>query len=476
MSKRAASIGGWVVFAIAVVLLPQVASAAQIYPGPDYTRSTLTGASLSDVSGAGDGFGLATAFASVNSKDLGRRAYRWTPSGWSELGHLGLSTLGRTDAYGSAMNGAGVAVGNAQKYSGSSSLGTRAVRWEPATSVALELGHLGTDGYGYTESEARGINAAGDVVGFAVKNLANDWGQRAMRWNAGGTAATELGNLGTLSDGYSQSRAHDINLAGTAVGYARKFGPNNEWYGERAVRWNAGTTAAIELGNLSGPTSGYSFANRVNASGTAIGISVKRLNGTDYGERAVRWDANSTTITELTTLGTDPDGINSSGANDINSAGLIVGFSGKYDQTGAGFGRRAVIWDAAGNPRELGHLGTSPGGYTDGIAFAINDAGFAAGSVLKYDSGNPVDSRAVLWTPDGTPIDLTSLLDPASGWRWLNQANYISEDNWITGIGIFDPDGAGPTRQYPRAFLMELPEPSLLLPLALLLLPLRRRR
>lgn len=475
MPKRVGSIGHWIALAIAWILLPQIASATAIYPGPSYSKATLTGVTLPAVYGTADGVGFITAYTDLAGKYLGRRAFRYTPSGWSELGHLGLSSTGVTEVYGSAMNSTGAAVGNAQKFSGTSELGTRAIRWGPASNLAVELGHLGTDVYGFTESEGRGINAAGDAVGFAVKHLAGDFGQRAVRWNAGGTAATELGNLGLWDNGWSQSRAHDINLAGTAVGYARKFGPNNQIMGERAIRWDAGTTTATELGNLSGPDSGYSFANRINASGTAIGVSIKRLNGIDYGERAVRWDANTTAITELTTLGTDPNGVNSSAAYDINSAGLIVGLSHKYDEAGNGFGDRAVVWDAAGNPRELASLYTKPSGYSSGVAFAINDSGFIVGGALKYMSANNVDSRAVLWTPDGTPIDLGSLLDPDSGWRYLTQANDISDDNWISGIGLFDPDGAGPILQYPRAFLMQLPEPSLLLPLSLLLLRLRRR-
>ena len=43
--------------------------------------------------------------------------------------------------------------------------------------------------------------------------------------------------------------AFDINDAGTAVGYANKYS-GNTFLGQRAVRWDAFTTAATELGTV----------------------------------------------------------------------------------------------------------------------------------------------------------------------------------------------------------------------------------
>ena len=73
-------------------------------------------------------------------------------------------------------------------------------------------------------------------------------GTAAVRWDASGTAATELGNLGTDTSGYTERQAYAINTAGTAVGYANKYSPDGTFLGHRAVRWDASGTAA-ELGN-----------------------------------------------------------------------------------------------------------------------------------------------------------------------------------------------------------------------------------
>ena len=56
---------------------------------------------------------------------------------------------------------------------------------------------------------------------------------------------------------------------------------------------------------------------------------------------------------------------------------------------------------------------------------------------------------------DAVAIDLNTLIDPASGWT-LTEANGISDTNWVTGIGSFDPDGGGPLAAYDRAFLLDV--------------------
>jgi hypothetical protein len=88
---------------------------------------------------------------------------------------------------------------------------------------------------------------------------------------------------------------------------------------------------------------------------------------------------------------------------------------------------------------------------------------------------------AVLWKSDGVAIDLNTLIDPGSGWI-LNFAYGISDTNWVSGVGLFDPDGAGPLGAYDRAFLLDVssavPEPifgGAVLPLFALVSRRRRR-
>ena len=149
-----------------------------------------------------------------------------------------------------AINDAGTAVGFSSKYVGDSDMGYAAVRWEASGTAATELGRLGADDGGTSDAKAWAINNAGTAVGYSSKYVDGDWkGSRAVRWDASGTAATELGELGTQSNGYSYAQAYAVNEAGTAVGWSYKYvGGSNK--GGRAVRWDASGTVATELGNL----------------------------------------------------------------------------------------------------------------------------------------------------------------------------------------------------------------------------------
>src|SRR5690349_19712805 len=72
------------------------------------------------------------------------------------------------------VNDAGTVVGSAYKYDGSgASLGLRAVRWDGSSAAAVELGNLGTDSGGFSQSHAEAINNAGVVVGTAPLYLTN---------------------------------------------------------------------------------------------------------------------------------------------------------------------------------------------------------------------------------------------------------------------------------------------------------------
>jgi hypothetical protein len=151
----------------------------------------------------------------------------------------------------SDVNNAGVAVGSADKYDASGEyVGSRAFRWDGSGSAAIELANLGADPSGYTDTGVYAINNAGIAVGGGYKydSLGAEMGSSAIRWDASG-AATELGNLGTDVSGNSYSYAYAVNAAGAAVGFAGKYDASGTEFGSRAVRWDA-SGAATELGNL----------------------------------------------------------------------------------------------------------------------------------------------------------------------------------------------------------------------------------
>jgi hypothetical protein len=348
---------------------------------------------------------------------------------------------------------------------------------------------------------ARAMDGAGNVVGFVVDR--DDLGNqrdRAVRWDAGGTTATELANLGTSPDGNTWGGALDVNAAGTIVGFAEKYDASGLSQGWRALRWDA-SDAMTELGTLdpnrSAGAYAYNGATAMNDAGTAIGWADKYdAAGVAKGQRAVRWDAGSTVPTELANLGTDPTGITDTAAAAINSAGVIVGTAKKFDANG--LGRTVPVrWDLSGAVTELETLQFPELPYNFGqtrFATHINDAGIVIGGLspggavrwdasgaateLKSPLGEPgparasdinnagiavgttnspfAPTRALYWGLDAVPVDLNSLIDPASGWT-LTSAHSINDAGWIGGEGSFDPDGPGRQTAINRLFLIRVP-------------------
>ncbi|MGD0516390.1 MAG: DUF3466 family protein [Thermoguttaceae bacterium] len=400
----------------------------------------------------------------VSGSDMGTRAVRWDASGTAatELDNLGTDYIGYTYAQANTVNDAGTAVGYSQKYVNYSDTGYRAVRWDASGTAVTELGDLGTDNSGFTSADAFAVNDDGTVVGYSYKYISGSYvGTRAVRWNASGTAATELGNLGTDSSGLTYGGAYAVNDAGTAVGYSYKYVGGSR-KGGRAVRWNASGTTATELDNLGTSNSGVASAcaYAVNDAGTAVGYSNKYINGSNMGTRAVRWSASGTAATELGNLGTSNSGVTSAYAYAVNNAGTAVGYSQKYDASGNDMGYRAVRWDATGTDAlELGNLGTEDSGYTEAMACAVNYAGVAVGYSWVYINGSYSGNHAVIWLPDASVIDLNDLgVAPVlAGGTWtLTSAKALSADGWVSGEGAFDPDGAGPLENYGRLWVAQV--------------------
>jgi hypothetical protein len=449
-------------------------SCAQIFPGPTWTATpSWNGYAILTLSGDRSiAEGAAVAYANLyeNGVDLGVRVVRLTSAGWTDHG----------PGYVQAINAGGVSTGWIYtRTTGGYGGGSRAVRWSP-TGTVTQLNTISTSSFGFANNTARDINTAGTVVGGgSFYNFSfQDRGKRAIRWNAGSTLATTLGSIGTDATGSTYSEAAAINDAGVAVGYAQKWGPSippggddgggtgyNGDRGQRAVRWAAGSTVAVELGHLGENLSNYTNcnANHINAGGTIIGWANKYSANRQVwlGRRVVRWNPDSTQALELPVLSTDPAGFALADAWDLSDSGIIAGRVPYHSAAGTLLGERAVTWDAAtGSMTVLPHLWTDASGHADSAAYAVNNAGVVVGRAEAFDAaGTLIGWRAVMWAPDGTPTDLSSFFSPSSGWVSLDFASGITDGMWISGVGRFDADGAGPAQPYSRIFLLNLSNP-----------------
>jgi probable HAF family extracellular repeat protein len=164
----------------------------------------------------------------------------------------------------------------------------------------------------------RGVNAAGDIVGFLP--VMDSWGLRqdhaCVLLEGAGTPV----DLGTLF-GASWSQAYAINaqrmVAGITAGTADQ--------GTRAAVWYNG--AKVDLGTLGGTTSA---AYAINDTGIAVGWS--DIGGTTPNNRAAKFllDANGNVVSRIN-MGALPATVQGAGvwsyAYGVNNAGQVVGQS-----------------------------------------------------------------------------------------------------------------------------------------------------
>lgn len=162
-------------------------------------------------------------------------------------------------------------------------------------------------------SEARGINARGDIVGVGTVAIARDGGQtyRAIRWGTDGAATTLPVPPGTEQ---ASSDANAIGDDGAIVGAVGA--PNH------AVVWRDG--AITDLGTIRAGGGGGSAAAAINAAGQVGGASsVYRAGAAGDDIHAARWDG--ATGTDLGTFA--PDGGGASQAAGIDPTGRVVGYA-----------------------------------------------------------------------------------------------------------------------------------------------------
>lgn len=312
-----------------------------------------------------------------------------------------LDGLGGQASEARGINNAGQIVGYAMTADGVA----HATLWNGSVATALGV----TAG---AESYASAINAAGQVVGVSYTASYTPY---AILWD--GTTTTEL----STSVGTTGSHADGINNLGQIVGATTRAG------GSFATVWNG--TTATDLGGI-----GRGFA--INDAGQVAGISY--LGGDTY---ATIWSGESTTTLEK-----------NSRVVAINKFGQVAGNTNDVYYAETGLTSRATVWNG------ISKLDLNTDEMTGSRAYGINDSGQVVGSFDSESTAFWGNEFAVIW--NGTiATNLNTYLDQSlldAGWV-LMQAYDINATGSIVGNAYNRLTGVS------RGFLMTasaVPEPQ----------------
>lgn len=319
-----------------------------------------------------------------------RGAFMWSESGsFEDLGWLGTGSRSTnpsgTTAY--AISESGVIVGESPRPTGFAF--EHAFARTPA-GVMQDLTPSITDW-----SRAYAVNAAGDMVGFAVLPGPFGSSEHPIVWRAG----SSMLDLGTFGGPSGNARA--INSAGVVVGAAMN---SSSQY--TAFRW----TPATGLQPLPGTGGWQDLPKAINDRGFIAGET--NTFNPPYRKRAIVWTPDGRVI-DLGTLG----GANSS-AYAINSTGQVAGMS--EDASGQ---KHAVRWDirSAANRAPL----VNAGGPYRGVE----------GSAIAFDRGSATD-------PDGDVLTSSwSFGDGATSSGLLASHSYVDNGTYTATLTATDPGG-----------------------------------
>jgi CSLREA domain-containing protein len=305
------------------------------------------------------------------------------------------------------------------------------------------------------------LNNHRQIVGASIDPADDDAPSHAVVWSAG--VLTRLGEPATTN----VSAAYAINASGRIVGGAEASSP----LGDHALYWDGPTDTPHQIGPLAPSGEGdFSAATGVDSAGEVVGFSL----AADYSQFGFL----RTAAGAITRVGdADRDGGSTSVAGITPDGTHLLGHVGTAEHGGAATGW--YLWPSAGGSGTkldltpfpsgsqllgsaitpqygnalaadgtvLGYKGTtaSPAYYLrlpDGSETpvnglighnAVNAKHNVVGTVLGTYMGQQIPHAAV-WKPDGTVVDLNSLL-PASSDYILEDAMAINDNGDIVGIG-----------------------------------------
>ena len=375
--------------------------------------------------------GISTKY--VNGVNMAPRAVVWQNGTLTEIGPIGTDSANAQSSVRGISPG-GLIAADAYKYDGTTLLGRRGVVWQNGT--VTEMPTFGANTANIGESLIEDVSDDGLVVANSERYVSGaSKGYRGYTWRNG--TVTELPTLGTDPDGYGWGYAWRVHpTTNVIIGVSRKHVGIDE-FGSRPVTWHNG--AITELPVLSTDADGYASADTsdINTAGVVVGYTDHYVNDQSKGWHATRWT--NGVASDLGTLGVSSGGDSRSNAFGINDAGVIIGNSQKY-VSGVDKGLRGVVW-RDGQMIEAGVLGQNSSGVSYSNMWDLNAAGQAVGTTKKHSaSGAILGDRALFIDVDG----VTTFIDPPgdSGGFGFSRAQVLTDDGWVFGDYYKNENGA----------------------------------
>lgn len=275
---------------------------------------------------------------------------------------------------------------------------------------------------GTTASEARGVNDAGVVVGFAQISGV----RRAYWWPAASAAATPVA-LPNLGGTYSFARS--VNQNGLILGSAQTDTGDTV-----IVIWTPDGMGGYTVARLDTAGGQDYDAAAISNRGVAAG------NGTDNG---FIWNASEGfEDVDVPAGGADTAGVD---VNGMNNYGIIAG---AYTDAVTGNDRSFIFTSTAGSIP----LGPPPSPYTGVAAGGVTDSGMVAAVASGVDAGGNAISAVVVG----------SILDTANVWTVLpllpGGTRASVSDNGVTACGVLVGYATKTTAATPRYAVAWVPQ------------------
>jgi len=314
---------------------------------------------------------------------------------------------------------------------------------------------------GYRSSWATALNAAGHVAGWANRYDGTGNYNGASAWLYNGTATLNVGPTDPehtrTTDGFRNAELRGLNAAGQAMGWAERYDAAGNYNGSSIWLYNGTTTL------IANPTDaehtrtpgGYreNWGAYLNAAGQVAGTAVRYdAAGNDIGSSAWLYNGTATLNVGLTDPEhTDPFGGRYSGVHALNDAGWVAGTAARFDASGNDLGRSAWLYNGAAtlNVGLADPMHTRADGfrYSSGAGIGgedeedvlLNALGQVAGQAIRYNGGDSILGYSAWMYDPGTATTYPFELSTRSDGYAHSEVAWLGDNGLVLGFyELFD--------------------------------------